>query len=83
MSISFLVYCQNEHRRHKGPVDGTFVLGTAVFPPLFAALPPGTGETHRGVLLSRASGARCWIKSILGPSSVDLLGSACSACMQT
>jgi len=31
-----------EHRRHKGPVDGTFVLGTAAFPPLFAALSPGT-----------------------------------------
>src|SRR2546422_8273119 len=28
----------------------------------------GARDTHRGVLLSRASGARRWIKSILGPS---------------
>src|SRR5438093_13306447 len=44
-------------------------LSTGMRVPLFLYLLVRS-DTHGAVLLSRASGARRWIKSILGPSSV-------------
>ena len=34
----------DEHRWHKGPVDGTAVLGPSTATPLSPLLPPGTGR---------------------------------------
>src|SRR5690348_11533044 len=56
--------------------SSVFTRRTAAHTSLFRHLQLRTLATLGAVLLSRASGARRWIKSTLGPSSVDSLGSA-------